>query len=151
MVAIYLLAAALWILFSDQVLSWFTQDPTWLTRLQTYKGAGFVIVTSIILYVLLSREVRKLETKIDENIRISAELQTSNEQLTAIINSSPMAIASLDKQFHICTWNPAAEGLFGWSKEEVIGKPPPFIPEEYRAEALEMQNRSLNGEAINGI
>ena len=150
-VVIYLLAAALWILFSDQVLSWFTQDPTWLTRIQTYKGAGFVIVTSFILYVLLSREVRKLEAKIDENIRIRADLQTSNEQLTAIINSSPIVIASLDKQFHICTWNPAAERLFGWNKEEVIGKPAPFIPEEYRAEALEMQNRALNGETIKGI
>ncbi len=149
-VTFYLLAAVLWILFSDQVLSWFTQDPAWLTRLQSYKGAGFVIVTSIILYILLSREVRKLEAKVDENIRISADLQTSNEQLSAIINSSPMVIASLDKQFHICTWNPAAELVFGWKREEVIGKPPPFIPEEFRAEALAIQNRAVNGETIKG-
>ena len=70
--------------------------------------------------------------------------------LTAIINSSPMVIASLDKQFLIRTWNPAAERLFGWNKEEVVGKPPPFIPEEYRVEGLSIQNRALNGETIKG-
>ncbi len=149
-VAVYLLAAVLWILFSDQVLSWLTQDPAWLTRLQSYKGAGFVIVTSVILYILLSREVRKLEAKVDENIRISADLQTSNEQLTAIINSSPLVITSLDKQFTVRNWNPAAELFFGWKREEVIGKPPLFIPQELRDEALTIQKRVLNGETIKG-
>ncbi len=149
-VAVYLLAAVLWILFSDQVLSWFTQNPAWLTRLQSYKGAGFVIVTSVLLYILLSREVRKLEAKVDENIRISADLQTSNEQLAAIINSSPLVIASLDKQFTVRTWNPAAELLFGWKREEVIGKLPPFIFQDLREETLSIQERVLNGETIKG-
>jgi PAS domain S-box-containing protein len=147
-VTIYLLASVLWILFSDQVLSWFTQDPAWLTRLQSYKGAGFVLVTSIILYILLNREVKKLETKIDENIRISGDLQTSNEQLSAIINSSPLVIVSLDQQLNICTWNPAAEQLFGWKAEEVIGKPLPFLPEESSVESRAIQKRVMEGETI---
>ena len=147
-VTIYLLVAVLWILISDQVISWFIQDPTWLTRLQTYKGALFVIVTSVLLFFLLRREVRKLEAEVDKNIQISGELRTSNEQLSAIIDSSPLAIVSLDRQFKITLWNPAAERLFGWKTAEVIGESLPYLLEDLSAELLEMQNRVIKGETI---
>ena len=150
-VTAYLLAAVLWIVVSDQVISWFVQDPVWLTRLQSYKGAAFVVVTSVLLYVLLRREVRKLEAKVDENIRIGGDLRTSNEQLTAIIDSSPLAIVSLDAQFNIVIWNPAAERMFGWKAAEVIGGPLPYLLPETSAESEAVQNRAMKGETIKDL
>jgi PAS domain S-box-containing protein len=39
-----------------------------------------------------------------------------------VINSASDAIFSTDNSFIIKTWNKAAEGIFGWTAEEVIGK-----------------------------
>ena len=150
-VTAYLVVAVLWILVTDQLISWFVQDPVWLTRLQSYKGAAFVIVTSVLLYVLLRHEVRKLEAKVDENIRIGGDLRTSNEQLTAIIDSSPLAIVSLDAQFNIVTWNPAAERTFGWKAAEVIGGPLPYLLPETSAESVAIQKRAMKGETIKDL
>ena len=43
--AIYAGVGMLWILFSDRILSSIIDDPALLTRLQTYKGWLFALVT----------------------------------------------------------------------------------------------------------
>lgn len=53
---IYVLVAALWISFSDTFLETFTQDEALITRLQTYKGLLFVLITGALLFFLLKRE-----------------------------------------------------------------------------------------------
>ncbi len=54
----YVLIAALWISFSDTLLEAFTTDETLITRLQTFKGFAFVLVTGAVLFFLLRRELR---------------------------------------------------------------------------------------------
>ncbi len=44
-------------------------------------------------------------------------------QLAAIVSSSPSAIVSLSPDGIIRTWNPAATNLFGYTRDEAIGKP----------------------------
>lgn len=46
----------------------------------------------------------------------------------------PEALIGLDGQGLVRVWNPAAEDLFGWKAEEVIGKPLPIVPEDLRSE-----------------
>ena len=47
-----------------------------------------------------------------------------------LVDSSPLPIIVFDTAGKITLWNPAAERVFGWRAEEVLGKPIPFIPEE---------------------
>jgi PAS domain S-box-containing protein len=47
-------------------------------------------------------------------------------------------------------WNRAAERVFGWSAEETIGKPIPFIPPEKAAEHGAMRARDLEGDGFTG-
>ena len=56
---IYLVFAAIWILFSDQVLVWLVKDAQSYVRMQTYKGWFFVFVTAILLFNTILREFRK--------------------------------------------------------------------------------------------
>jgi PAS domain S-box-containing protein len=42
--------------------------------------------------------------------------------LNAIINSARDAIVMLDSEGNVTFWNPAAEQLFGYSREEILGK-----------------------------
>jgi len=70
-------------------------------------------------------------------------LLEANQKLEEIINASPLAIIALDREVNLTLWNPAAEEMFGWRKEEVLGRPYPIIPEGRRDEVLE-NIRSLN-------
>ena len=66
---------------------------------------------------------------ITERKQAREALRASNEKLRAIIEGSPLAIVSHDLDGVVLTWNRAAERIFGWTAEEALGKPVPFIPE----------------------
>ncbi len=46
-------------------------------------------------------------------------------RLAAIIDASPVAIVELDRDSRVQLWNPAAERIYGWQPEEVLGQPHP--------------------------
>src|SRR6266536_1091351 len=46
-------------------------------------------------------------------------------RLGAIIDASPVAIVELDRSGRVQLWNPAAERIYGWRPEEVLGRPHP--------------------------
>ena len=50
-------------------------------------------------------------------------LRAAHEQITALVEQSPLAIVVLDRDARVMQWNLAAERLFGWRAEEVLGKP----------------------------
>jgi len=56
--AIYAVVAALWIAFTDPLLSWLVSDHELLVKLQMVKGWAFVVVTALMLWILLQRETR---------------------------------------------------------------------------------------------
>ncbi|MFZ8884191.1 MAG: PAS domain-containing protein [Litorivicinaceae bacterium] len=40
-----------------------------------------------------------------------------------LIQSSPLAVYTRDENGLLTNWNPAAERMFGWTADEVLGKP----------------------------
>lgn len=80
---VYFVVAGLWILFSDKILSYFVGDPADLTAWQTAKGWGFVTLTALILFGMVSRSLRTLGQS-EERLRQSNEaLTVTNEELIA--------------------------------------------------------------------
>ena len=63
-------------------------------------------------------------------------LRKAKEALEGVINCSPAAIVSLNREARLTLWNKAAEEIFGWKKEEVIGGPYPAVPEDLKDEFL---------------
>ena len=59
---IFVVFGILWILFSDTLVAMFISDPAALTRVQTYKGWAFVLVSGAVIYVIVSWMVRDLRT-----------------------------------------------------------------------------------------
>ena len=46
----------------------------------------------------------------------------SDERLREMIDQSPFAIIEYDLGYRVMSWNPAAEELFGYGKDEILGK-----------------------------
>jgi PAS domain S-box-containing protein len=80
------------------------------------------------------------------------ELKASSEnrsRLAAVVESSDDAIISMTLEGIITTWNAGAERTFGYTAEEVIGKPiTVLIPENREVEEPQLLDRLKNGERV---
>src|SRR6185503_1004093 len=54
--------------------------------------------------------------------RTEAALRASEALKTAILETALDAIVSIDQDGHILDFNPAAEKMFGYAREEALGK-----------------------------
>jgi diguanylate cyclase (GGDEF)-like protein/PAS domain S-box-containing protein len=67
---------------------------------------------------------------------------------SALVRDAPIAICSMDFDGRVLSWNRAAEEMFGWSEDEVLGRVAPFLPADERPRAEAGLIRLLNGESI---
>ncbi len=72
-------------------------------------------------------------------------VNTSDATMRAAVSSAADAMIVLGPDLNVRLWNPAAERLFGWTADEVIGKPLRTIPEEYTAEHRAVLERVREG------
>ena len=78
-----------------------------------------------------------------------SESRHEQEQLQALIDSSPLALVEFGLDTRIRLWNPAAERIFGWSREEMLGRGDlPMAPATKRAESEELFDRVRAGESL---
>lgn len=87
------------------------------------------------------------------NSSLYKEIQTEKTYFESLVNVSPVAIITTDKNNDIIIWNPAAERLFGYSKNEVLGKNIDDIVAVKGKEEVsrELSNRVLAGEMLHII
>jgi two-component system sensor kinase len=87
---------------------------------------------------------------ITDRKRAEEELREINDTLSALVQASPAAINVLDPQGHVQLWNPAAERIFGWRAEDLLGRPLPGLPSG-SDEEQQIFRRVLNNEAFSGV
>ena len=89
----------------------------------------------------------------DITARIDAEkaLQQAKENLFGLIQSVPLAIAAFDLDGVVNVWNPAAEAIFGWPAEGVIGNPCPIVPVDLRYELERLTQSAKAGQSLTGL
>jgi len=75
-IAGYIIIGGLWIIFSDKLLSYFIRETELLTRLQTFKGWFYVLITAILFYSLLKSHLAKIRDA-EQKARESDTLKTS--------------------------------------------------------------------------
>ncbi|MDC4203997.1 MAG: PAS domain S-box protein [Candidatus Manganitrophus sp.] len=75
-------------------------------------------------------EVEDIET----HKKTEEALRETDQTLRPLIQASPLAIVTIDLDLNVKMWNPAAERLFGWRTEEILGRPLPIIPREKQEE-----------------
>jgi two-component system cell cycle sensor histidine kinase/response regulator CckA len=100
------------------------------------------------LYHLLQRNANNLQFEVLERKQAEEQLRETNQTLQTLIEASPLAICSFDQEGNLQTWNPAAERLFGWRAEEVIGRQPPFVTTQDQAQFERFRQRALAGNML---
>jgi signal transduction histidine kinase/CheY-like chemotaxis protein len=90
-IASYILIGGIWIIFSDKLLSYFVREPDLLTRIQTFKGWFYVLITAILFYFILKShlvKIRNAEQKAIESDRLkTAFLQNISHEIRTPMNS----------------------------------------------------------------
>ena len=85
---------------------------------------------------------------VTERKRAEEALRASEEQYRAIFNASADALVLWDNQYRRVDVNLAYQKMYGWEREEVIGKgyEDPRFPAEYAKTRLALVRRALAGE-----
>ena len=90
-IAGYIIIGGLWIIFSDKLLNYFIRDPDLLTRIQTFKGWFYVLITAILFYTILKShliKIRNAEQKAIDSDRLkTAFLQNISHEIRTPMNS----------------------------------------------------------------
>jgi PAS domain S-box-containing protein len=87
-------------------------------------GKRFEQESTVAGYVLNSRDIT-------ERKRSEEAVRQANETLRAVIETSPLAIYTLDLDGVVRTWNSSAQQMFGYTQQDAVGSPLPVIfPEE---------------------
>jgi PAS domain S-box-containing protein len=85
---------------------------------------------------------------VTEQKEAERELQRTSELLRGIIESSPLAIYTFDRDGLVMSWNKAAERMFGWSESEVLGRLHPIVTAETADEFNELKSLVISGGKI---
>ncbi|PYR45176.1 MAG: hypothetical protein DMF89_25840 [Acidobacteria bacterium] len=92
-----------------------------------------------------------------EQIRLMSALRQSEARKTAMLNSALDGVVSIDRQGIILEFNPAAEKMFGYRRDDVVGRPmaefliPPSLREAHHrgfAHYLESGEGAVIGQVV---
>jgi len=89
-------------------------------------------------------------TDVTEERQAREYISSTNAALNTLLQSAPLPLFSMDMSGNVVHWNPAAEAVFGWTEDEVIGKKCPFLVAGSREEFESFYAETLGGERITG-
>ncbi|NUM79668.1 PAS domain S-box protein [bacterium] len=111
-VLIYAVFGSAWIVFSDLVLEQF-HLPSFF-QLSILKGLSFIVITSLLLYALLRRDVRQL-------LQAQSKLRESETRYRLLFDSNPLPMWVFDSEsLRFLAVNPAAVQTYGYSRKEFL-------------------------------
>ncbi len=98
------------------------------TKRPPFQEEELEMITAVASQAAVSVEQARLRKRVAERERRLQELEAAErifkerERSEAIIDANPQAIMVVDRDRLITVFNPAASLLFGWRKEEVVGR-----------------------------
>ena len=123
------------------------QEHTW----RTGSGRGFRVAWTCAVLPHAGGRPLFLVAGAPQPSRRNPEPVRAGERFRAVVESSPVAIVEIGLDDNVRLWNPAAEAIFGWPAEEVLGRPPCWIPDDRLAEFHGLSIREGLGDGYTGF
>jgi len=77
-----------------------------------------------------------------------ASMEPTDRFIRSLFEDSPAPIVAIDTEDRVAAWNPAAERLFGWRADEILGQIYPLVPEDGELKYRQVMSSVLGGETI---
>jgi PAS domain S-box-containing protein len=90
-------------------------------------------------------------TDITAQRETEAEARRAHSSLDTILNTTPLATVVVDRDGTVRLWNPAAEQMFGWTAQEVVGGPYPLESADEGAPPHAIFEDAWDGALWNGL
>ncbi|MEH2207549.1 MAG: AAA family ATPase [Nostoc sp.] len=111
----------------------FTKDRVELLNLLCAQAA--ISLENARLYERSLEYSQQLERSLEELSTAQSVFQASQQRLQLLVQQTPLAVIEWDTNYQVTDWNPAAERIFGYSKQEALGCGFKFIiPQKIQAE-----------------
>ncbi|MFZ4056525.1 MAG: PAS domain-containing protein [Ferruginibacter sp.] len=122
-VLFYSAFSAVYIYASDYFLKIFTSDIELLTKIQTFKGLGFILITALMLYFLVKHYIDTTSNYYQQIIDVQhisdIKLNHSREEYMHLFNHSPLPMWIIDiETLQFILINEAACNIYGYTAEE---------------------------------
>ncbi|MBE8966131.1 AAA family ATPase [Nostocales cyanobacterium LEGE 12452] len=97
----------------------FTSDRVELLNLLCAQAA--ISLENARLYERSLEYSQQLERSLEELSAAQSVFQASQQRLQLLVQQTPLAVIEWDTNYQVTDWNPAAEKIFGYSKQEALG------------------------------
>ncbi len=122
-VLLYAVVSAIYIYTSDYFLKIFVTNIELLTKLQTYKGFGFILITATLLYILVKKNIDTTTSSYQQIIDVKQisdnQLIKSQSEYMSLFNHSPLPMWLFDVEtLQFLLVNNLACSIYGFTHEE---------------------------------
>jgi PAS domain S-box-containing protein len=123
---LYLMFGGLWILLSDQILSFYIFRDPQQAMYQMLKGWFFILVSGGLLYLILRRDLARRK-------RTEEALRESEKRFRLIAQHAEDMIWTMSMELQLTYVSPAVERTLGYSAQEILASTPEqfLTPESY--------------------
>ena len=127
---------------SDGTIIPFTEGD--LVTLESFASIAAIVIEKSILYdTALAHEHEALTAK--------AQMEELKDYLQGFIENSPDAMITTDLHGIVTFWNKGSENMFGYRRDETLGRFMPSIPDFLEHPVEDLMNRVQRGETITDI
>ncbi|MEA5583583.1 AAA family ATPase [Nodularia harveyana UHCC-0300] len=115
----------------------FTSDRVELLNLLCAQAA--ISWENALLYERSLENSQQLQRSLHDLSAAQSHLQASQQRLQLLVEQTPLGVIEWDTNFLVTDWNPAAERIFGYTKQEALGRQFQFIiPEAIQVQMEEV-------------
>jgi PAS domain S-box-containing protein len=139
----YFLIGLAWIIFSDRLAdALFRNTPDVLLLVSSLKGFAFVLITTVLLFILLHRHVAAYRRK-------ELELRETQQRYRMVVEHAPDAILIHDGTRWVFANDEAAKLLGAASPEQLVDQPVlDFVHDASKSAVLERMTRNTRDNAL---
>ena len=98
-----------------------------------------------------TRQVLGVSTDITARRHTEEQLRRTADELEALVQAAPVAIVGIDLEGKVLSWYGGAQTMFGWTADEVVGRPLAVVPSEKQEEFQALRTRVEHGDSIVGL